>query len=390
MKAKIIQYLINLVITLVAVVAIGLVVIISLNGSVHYSDHPAKKNWINEGPYAFYESDSTFKVNYISGNKSNGFHASDTIYDASSAPQLPVFFNLDSSSFTVPIDLEVHVPPCIYQDSSKILAVSDIESGFRTFRDFLINNQVIDQNLEWTFGCNHLVLVGDFVDRGNSTMQVLWLIYKLEQEARKSGGVVHFILGNHEIKNLQGNFFKASQKYFFASSILNKQQYQLFDSFSIIGRWLESKNTIEVINHHLFVHGGIHPDLSNYETDIYQVNGIVRQRYRQAYFPSGKDSIEELLLSTTKGPSWYRGYFRDRPSQDDIELGLKLFNANDVIVGHTIQRKVKKMHEGRVFSLDVNHPKDYRKDWPKRSSEGLLIDKGIFYRALHDGSTIEL
>ena len=78
--------------------------------------------------------------------------------------------------------------------------------------------------LNWTFGNGHLVLVGDFVDRGFSTTQVLWFIYKLEQEAEKQGGYVHYILGNHELKNMQGNYESASLKYFHVAAILEKQQ----------------------------------------------------------------------------------------------------------------------------------------------------------------------
>jgi len=41
-------------------------------------------------------------------------------------------------------------PVNTYHDNNRILAISDIESGFKTFRDFLISNKVIDKNLNWT------------------------------------------------------------------------------------------------------------------------------------------------------------------------------------------------------------------------------------------------
>ena len=66
--------------------------------------------------------------------------------------------------------------------------LSDIEGNFQAFRDFLINAKVIDTGLNWTFGDKHLVLVGDFVDRGASVTQVLWLIHKLEQQACAPAG----------------------------------------------------------------------------------------------------------------------------------------------------------------------------------------------------------
>jgi len=94
----------------------------------------------------------------------------------------------------------------IYLLPEKLIAISDIEGNFTGFSSFLKSNGVIDDNYNWTFGDGHLVLVGDFVDRGQHVTQVLWLIYKLEQEAEKHHGKVHFILGNHEVMNFRGNW----------------------------------------------------------------------------------------------------------------------------------------------------------------------------------------
>ena len=390
MKGKIIQYIKHIVFTVIVLLLFGVVIVRFLNGNIHYSDNPAKKNWIKDGPYVFYKNESVLEANYITGNKQLGFRTTKTTFNINDPTELEGYFDIDSSSFDFCVNSNIEIPKVVYNDENKIIAISDIESGYKTFRDFLISNKVINKKLEWIFGNGHLVLVGDFVDRGWSTTQVLWFIYKLEQDAKSHDGMVHFILGNHEIKNLQGNYMKASMKYFYASAMLEKQQYQLYDKGSFMGRWLESKNTVELINNHLFVHGGITPELADYDTDIYEVNTIIRSRYRQAYFPPTEHNLEELLVSNTKGPAWYRGYFNDDLSHAEINKVLQLFDAKDVIVGHTIQNKVKKMHNGSVYSLDVNHPKDYRKSWPHKHSEGLLIENGNYFRILHNGIKIKL
>ncbi|MDO4727695.1 MAG: hypothetical protein Q4B43_01690 [Bacteroidota bacterium] len=88
--------------------------------------------------------------------------------------------------------------PSRYTTTEKIFSISDIEGDFDKFVQILQRNNVIDHALNWAFGKGHLVLLGDFMGRGNDVTATLWLCYKLETEAQQVGGQVHFILGNHE------------------------------------------------------------------------------------------------------------------------------------------------------------------------------------------------
>lgn len=379
----------HFIVTFTLLVCIVVGVAVSYGVDADYGDNPLAYKVGNEGPHIFFEGDQVI-VNYIRGGRADGFYTEKQRYPIGSSFTANVHFTLENSVFEFQVSPKIEIPEVVYDDDEPILAVSDIESGFKTFRDFLIANKVINSKLEWTFGKGHLVLVGDFVDRGFSTTQVLWFIYKLEQSARDQGGNVHFILGNHEIKNLQGNFQKAAFKYFHIASVMGKQQYELFSINSLIGRWLASKNTMELINGYLFVHGGIHPKLAKTDYSLQEINQIVRKNYRQAYFPEPDEDNEALLLSNRTGPSWYRGYFEANLSQEEVEQGLDKFNAKAVVVGHQPQWKVNKLYEGKVFAIDVKHPRDYRGSFPPRSSEGLLIRDGKLYRVLDDGSNERL
>lgn len=357
-----------------------------VNGSFNYGHHPKRYDLSHEGPYVFYENDSVFSINYVKGNKTDGFYVDRKDHIFSDQATGTCFFPLDSSTFSFPIKPSFKTPKAIYNDGNKVLAISDIESGYRTFRDFLINNKVIDRQLNWTFGKGHLVLVGDFVDRGFSTTQVLWFIYKLEQEATKNGGNVHFILGNHELKNFQGQYKSAEQKYYAIASILGKQQYNLYDQNSLLGKWMSSKNTIELINGVLFTHGGIHPEIADLDFTLHDLNQINRENYYKRYFPTPQKTPEQLVISTKKGISWYRGYFKDDLTQEEVEKGIKKFNATAIVVGHTLQSRVKQYYNKKVFAIDVKHPNDYLKSWPNRKSEGLLIENNGYYEVLYDGT----
>ena len=51
--------------------------------------------------------------------------------------------------------------------------------------ELLKNNKIIDEDLKWTFGDGHFVIVGDVFDRGDKVNEVLWFLYDLEIQAKK-------------------------------------------------------------------------------------------------------------------------------------------------------------------------------------------------------------
>ncbi|MEW5249888.1 metallophosphoesterase [Microbulbifer sp. 2201CG32-9] len=334
--------------------------------------------------HVFYENNLPF-AKRIKGSKENGFYTDKTFNTEYGSLSFSVPFPLDTSEFIVTIDPEIITPEITYDDGEPIVAISDIESNFSAFRNFLVTHGVADKQLNWTFGQGHLVLVGDFVDRGASTTQVLWGIYKLEQSAKLAGGKVHFIIGNHEIKSLQGNYQSANKKYFYIAGMLGKQQYHLFDENSFLGRWMASKNVLEVINGIAFTHGGIHPRLAEFDLSLQEINNLVRESYRDLYYTPVVETMESFLRSSTTGPAWYRGYFKDDLSQREIEQGLEAVGANAVVVGHTLQSKVTALYKNKVLAIDVKHPKDYVVSFPIRKSEGLLIKNGQYFRLLENG-----
>ena len=72
------------------------------------------------------------------------------------------------------------------------------------------------------------VICGDLFDRGTEVPATMWLLYKLEEEAKLKGGYVHTILGNHDIMNLAGNFKYVDQKYFLNAEKLNLSYADLY------------------------------------------------------------------------------------------------------------------------------------------------------------------
>jgi len=390
MKKRILRYIKHILITIPIVIIIVLIASI-IGGQYKYNRNDLVSDLNNEGPYIFFENDSLISINHIKGNDSKGYELKQNISPKDSIIKTYSYYSLDSTSFELIINPNIKTPKAEYNDNEKIFAVSDIESNYKTFRNLLIGNKIINDSLKWTFGKGHLVLVGDFIDRSYFSTQVLWFIYKLEQAAREQGGVVHYILGNHEIMNMQGNHTYAKSKYRHIASILGKKQFQLYDTNSFIGRWLSSKNTMEVINGNLFVHGGIHPEIANSKLTIDELNQKLRENYYISYYPKKNQSEEEkLLLSSKTSPYWYRGYFKEDLTQEQVDCGLNKFKAKRVIVGHNVQSQVSKLLNDKVIGIDVKHPKDYYKYFPNLKSEALLIEGDKCYRVLENGEKTDI
>ena len=357
----------------------------SLGARLHYSDNPLALNWDNEGPYVFLEEDDALSIEYIKTNTDGGHYSERTKHPIDTPATATCHYPLDATSFEFAIRTEFDSPRSVYDDGNKILAISDIESNYGALRDFLVDATVIDDDLNWTFGNGHLVLVGDFVDRGYFTTQVLWLIYKLEQEAQDQGGRVHYIVGNHELKMMHGDYGATDSKYGEVASILGKQQLDLYSSKSLLGQWMASKNAVELINGRLFVHGGMHPDLADYDLDLDDINRIIRQTYFERVDSTQSRQENGILISRETGPCWYRGYFKDNLEQEQIDRVLEKFAADAVVVGHTVQSGVNRRYSGKVIGIDVLHPNDDHKLWPEGHSEALLIEGDKYYRVFEGG-----
>ncbi|MFN8843129.1 MAG: metallophosphoesterase [Chryseotalea sp.] len=348
--------------------------------SLAYNGNIMATSLHNEGPHITWCNNDTLQIDFIQQVDKNQHIVKSIKSHSDELKEVNCYYPLDSTQFNVPIQNEVIEDSISFKTQSKILVISDMEGNFNTLRKLLTKNHVIDSNLNWTFGSGHLVLLGDFVDRGSFVTQILWLIYKLEFQAREKGGYVHYILGNHELKNLYGDYYSASQKYLQTAGILGRQQFELYNHQSFLGRWLASKNVLVRINDNLFVHGGIHPDIIKYNFSIEDINTIVKNSYRKYPYQSIEHDSVKLIKSDQTGVCWYRGYFDSDFKEESLDLILNKFKVSHIVVGHTIQEEVNTLFNGKLFAIDVLHPQDQYNYFPTRNSQGLLIDGGKCYK----------
>ena len=104
--------------------------------------------------------------------------------------------------------------PCDVRGVSRIVAVGDVHGAHDNLITVLRSAGLIDRKKRWSGGTTHLVQTGDVLDRGDEEREVMDLLMKLEKQARKAGGRVHALMGNHEIQNFLGLFSAVTPKGF--------------------------------------------------------------------------------------------------------------------------------------------------------------------------------
>ena len=315
---------------------------------------------ISDGPYVFIEKNKLIKKSIINSeviSSSLDINSYDTLY-------LP-----EKST---------------YNNVKKIIALSDIHGQYDLTIELLKNNKVIDKELNWNFGKGHLVIAGDIFDRGDKVNEVLWLVYKLEIQAKNDGGRVHFVLGNHEFMVLQKDLRYIHEKYRVSSKLIGLEYDQLYGNKTVLGRWLRSKPSIIKINNNVFTHGGVSEEfLINRGVDFEKINLMMRY-YIDTPFEEMNSSIYNLY-NGEKSLIWYRDYFKEYGedlTDADISKILKMLNTKHIVVGHCSYDQVVQLYNNKIFGVDSSIKNG-------KYGEVLLIKKRKFYRGTLKGELIE-
>jgi hypothetical protein len=181
-----------------------------------------------------------------------------------------------------------------WNDVERVVAIGDIHGTHDLVTQLVRGSGLTDDELRWTGGKSHLVVVGDFVDRNSDDRAVIDLLRRLEKESAEAGGRVHALLGNHEVMNLvrdlryveTGSFEdfadqeREKDRRVAKKSFVNRRprtksveeleaeferrcppgyfgRLRAFDPDGFYGKWLLGLPVIVKINDVVYVHGGL-------------------------------------------------------------------------------------------------------------------------------------
>ena len=303
---------------------------------------------------------------------------------------------------------------------SRIVAIGDLHGDYQQYRNVMTMTNLLDSNGKWIAGKTHLVQTGDIPDRGPDSLKIIRELQVLQKAARKSGGFIHLLIGNHEAMNIYGDlryvhpgeyraltdsksaarqldYYQRFITYMnsngsdtvidetFKTQWLNTypsgyvEHRQLWQPGGEMAKWVRKHNTLIKINDILFIHGGISPHQPF--VSIKEINKTVSRELGKTPLPEG------AMTDSESGPLWYRGIARN-PQDSELPALIKMleyYKSEHIVMGHTTTRGVIfPRFDARAISIDVGLSVHYG-----GGLAALLVEDGQFY-AIHRGTKIPI
>ena len=284
-----------------------------------------------------------------------------------------------------------------WEGVERIVAIGDLHGDYGNYIKTLQAAGLVNKKGKWSGGKTHLVQTGDIPDRGPDTLKIIEHISQLAKQAKRKGGRVHSLIGNHEAMNLYGDLRythpgeyevfvtrkSAALRDRYFDIIMQNLEQQDPERFATLpenyreewnkkyplgwvehrqawdpawnpegkyANWVLDKRVAIQINDAIFLHGGI----SAYycQNTLSSITEMARASLRH-FVPNNAGIIED-----ENGPLWYRGLSGVEPHApiETVDAILEHHGARHIVVGHTPTSGVI---------------------WPRYGDKVVMIDTGI-------------
>jgi hypothetical protein len=284
-----------------------------------------------------------------------------------------------------------------WEGVERIVAIGDLHGDYGNYIKTLQAAGLVDKKGKWAAGKTHLVQTGDIPDRGPDTLKIIDHISKLAKQAKRKGGRIHSLIGNHEAMNMYGdlrythpgedeefvskNSAALRDRYF--DIIMQNLQQQDPDRFATLpenyreewnkkyplgwvehrqawdpawnpegkyAQWVLDKPVAIQVNDTIFLHGGL---------SAYYCQNTLSSITEKAHASLRNfDPSSAGILEDENGPLWYRGLSDVEPHApvETVDAILEQHGAKHIVVGHTVTSGVI---------------------WPRYDAKVVMIDTGI-------------
>jgi hypothetical protein len=231
---------------------------------------------------------------------------------------------------------------------SAVYAISDVHGMYGKLTQLLLENGLIDESGHWTGGRALLVVVGDSIDKGPQSIDVIDTWMRLQPEAQAVGGRVVVLLGNHEAEFLHDptpdnqkadDLFKELKKRGMRPDELTDVKYPR-------ARFLHSLPIAARVGNWAFCHSGFLPK-ENWEELTAKASELLSGGKYGKDFITGDDSILEAK-------DWWK---RGSKERDKLEARMNRDGMSGAVFGHQpkalgIDYKIGKSRGGRLIKID--------------------------------------
>jgi hypothetical protein len=244
----------------------------------------------------------------------------------------------------------------------RIIVIGDLHADYqKLLYIFKSKLKLLDQNNKWIGKNTVVVQLGDQVDGGgrhpncrtNGELQIIKFLDYVDNEAKKYGGGVYSLIGNHEMMNMLGN-------YSYTSPIDRIEKHTYFKiGTPFAKKFANSRYAILKIGSVLFVHGGILPQhfigFTNSALFIKYLNELMKKLF-YGNIDKTNNNVKKFFLDS-QSPLWNRklGQKNILPqTKIDIDKVLAFFNVNHIVIGHSIQEKqINSVYNNKVWRVDA-------------------------------------
>ena len=149
------------------------------------------------------------------------------------------------------------------ENDQKCLAQGDVHANLQGLKANLMQARYINNRGSWIAGKNKLVQLGDIIDRGADSIACFDFLMSLQDQARRAGGDVEILYGNHEQMLFLGSFvYTTEQK---GTTNFGEKKAVAFRDGPLIDAIRQKKIKMAyVVNDVLFSHAGVQPHLENF------------------------------------------------------------------------------------------------------------------------------
>lgn len=274
----------------------------------------------------------------------------------------------------------------------RVVAIGDLHGDYEQYLRVMRAAGLLDKKGKWSGGDTHLVQTGDITDRGPHSRKIIDHLVKLSKQARREGGYIHMLIGNHEAMNVTGDLRYVSSGEYQAfttrnSSRLQELQWRAqlewmrgnlpdFETLDLeayrqqwqqqvplgwvehrqawslsgdYGAWVKGNQVAVQINDTIFLHGGISAKYCSFS-----LQSLTEQVMdaMQAFDPAVESIVTDPL-----GPLWYRGMANEDEAgvfSQTLDNILERYQARRVVIGHTPTGGVVwPRFDGRVVANDT-------------------------------------